>query len=185
MSTKIFFNLTLKVYFDPLLRARKLMCKIVSVDLGGKVLTPAFAKEFFEKKINLKRKSLDDVIQVMKKIQKTTGINVQRPHIISNLQAPKDIISSSSSMRKLMSPTKTSVSMFGQTQTSMSGHYKGRTLRSPHSNTQASTSYKRPLDVSLEQNGIDGNYIQHSIFLKLLVLKSLSCVFIKCSYCGS
>ena len=123
------------------------------------MLTPALAKEILEKKAVPNKKSLDNVIQVMKKIQKTTGINVQRPHIISNLQAPKDVISSSSSMRKLMSPTKTSVSMFGQTQTSMSGHYKGRTLRSPHSSALGSTGYKRPLDVSLEQNGIDGKRI--------------------------
>ena len=100
----------------------------------------------------------------MKKIQKTTGINVQRPQIISNLQAPKDV-NSSSSMRKLMSPTKTSVSMFGQTQTSVSGHYKGRALRSPHSSTMGSGGYKRPLDVSVEQNGIDGKSV-----LFLLVL---------------
>ena len=120
-----------------------------------KVLTPALAKEILERKILPAKKSLDDVIQVMKRIQKTTGINVQRPQIISNLQAPKDV-NSPSSMRKLMSPTKTSVSMFGQTQTSVSGHYKGRALRSPHSNTMGSGGYKRPLDVSVEQNGIDG-----------------------------
>jgi len=119
-----------------------------------KVLTPALAKEILERKILPAKKSLDDVIQVMKRIQKTTGINVQRPQIISNLQAPKDV-NSPSSMRKLMSPTKTSVSMFGQTQTSVSGHYKGRALRSPHSNTMGSGGYKRPLDVSVEQNGID------------------------------
>ncbi|XP_065061183.1 metastasis-associated protein MTA3-like isoform X3 [Rhopilema esculentum] len=125
----------------------------------GKVLTPELAKDLFDKKTEkkkpLKRKSLDDVIQVMKKIQKTTGINVQRPHIISSMQQAKDSNPGSSGMRKLMSPTKTSVSMFGQTQTSMSGHLKGRTLRSPRTNSPVSTGYKRPLDVALEQNGID------------------------------
>ena len=136
-----------------------MLIELLYFSTGEKVLTPALAKEILGKKMVPRKRSLDDVIQVMKKIQKTTGINVQRPHIISNLQAPKDVNTSSSSMRKLMSPTKTSVSMFGQTQTSMSGHYKGRTLRSPHSNTQTASSYKRPLDVSNEQNGIDGMLI--------------------------
>ena len=136
-------------------------------------MTPDLAKEILGKKTLTRKKSLDDVIQVMKKIQKTTGINVQRPHIISNLQGPKDGSSSTSSMRKLMSPTKASVSMFGQTQTSMSGHYKGRPIRSPHSNTPISAGYKRPLDVSLEQNGIDGKHILNTIAIMKFKEKGL------------
>ena len=136
-----------------------------SVFTGTKLLTPDVAKKILTSKIVKKRKSLDDVIQVMKKIQKATGINVQRPHIISNMQHAANTSSSASAMRKLMSPTKTSVGMFSQSQSTTSGHMKSRTLKSP-ATTVPTSSYKRPLDVALEQNGIDGKIVELNWYIK-------------------
>eukprot|EP00794_Sanderia_malayensis_P020600 gene20600-22631_t len=126
------------------------------------------AKKMLDSRKVKQRKPIDDVVQIMKKIQKEADrINVQKPHIISNIQHQhhsKDGSGGQTSIRKLMSPSKStagsltlgqSAATVGNNNISVkpSGSTRSQIAGSQHH--LASSSHKRPLDVSLDHNGID------------------------------